>query len=224
MGRDQADSAAPGRPLVPIDATEAKYLLLRQHIIEGRFPPGSVLLETALSVEYGVSRTPMREALHRLTQDGLIERSTRGFRVRVRTPEEIVDIYDARIALESTGAGLAAVRHNEFDLARLNHLLEERRHGTDANALGKLNNAWHEALRVAAHNTTILDLLGRLDSMLEVYHSRRSQSASDQEIGEHEAVVAAIRDRDADTAQEAMREHLRRVRDRRIADLLAEGS
>jgi DNA-binding GntR family transcriptional regulator len=199
-------------------------MLLRQHIIEGRFPPGSVLLETVLSVEYGVSRTPMREALHRLAQDGLIERSTRGFRVRVRTPEEIVDIYDARISLESTCAGLAAVRHNEFDLARLSHLLEERRHATDVNAFGKLNNAWHEALRLAAHNTTILDLLDRLDSMLEVYRSRRNPTVSDQQVDEHEAVVTAIRERDADTAQEAMREHLLRVRDRRIADLLAEGS
>jgi DNA-binding GntR family transcriptional regulator len=191
-------------------------------MVEGRFPPGTALLETLLSAEYGVSRTPMREALNRLAQDGLIERSTRGFRVRVRTPEEIVDIYEARIALEAACAGLAAVRRSDFDVTRLAHLLEERRNATDPATFGKLNNTWHHALRTAAHNATISDLLARLDSMLAVYPSRRQPNVPDQQVDEHAAILAAVRDRDAETAQEAMREHLRHVRDRRIADLLAD--
>lgn len=206
----------------PGDATEAQYALLRQHIVDGRFPPGSALLETVLSTEYGVSRTPMREALHRLAQEGLIERSTRGFRVRVRTPEEIVDIYDARTALESACAGLAAVRRTEFDLARLTHLLDERRNATDPKTFGKLNNAWHDALRTAGHNATIGDLLARLDTLLSIYRSKQKQSADDPSVHHHEAVLAAIRDRDAEAAQDAMREHLHFMRDRRIANLLAE--
>jgi len=222
MAPRQAADTISEQPRTPLDATEAQYALLRQHIVEGRFPPGSALLETALSAEYGVSRTPMREALHRLAQDGLIERSTRGFRVRVRTPEEIVDIYDARTSLESTAAGLAAVRHTEFDLARLTHLLDERRNASDPKTFGKLNNTWHDALRTAAHNATIMDLLARLDTLLAIYRSGRTQNADDPSVDHHEAVLTAIRDRDAETAQNAMRDHLRFMRDRRIANLLAE--
>lgn len=212
----------PEQSRKPADATEAQYALLRRQIIEGRFPPGTPLLETVLSAEHGVSRTPMREALHRLAQDGLIERSPRGFQVRVRTPEEIVGIYDARIALESTCASMAAIRRTEFDLARLTHLLAERRLCTDPVGFGKLNNAWHDALRTAAHNTTIQDLLERLDTLLELYRSRRSPGASDPCVEQHEGVLAAIRDRDADAAQVAMCDHVRILRDRRISTLLAE--
>lgn len=220
----QSDAVVSERPQGPRDATGTNYALLRQHVIQGRFPPGSVLLETALSAQYGVSRTPMREALNRLAQDGLIERSTRGFRVRVRTPEEIVDIYEARIALESACAGLAAARRSEFDLARLAHLLEERGNVADPTSIGKLNNAWHDALRMAAHNTTIMDLLARVDTLLELYRSKRTVHLPDQQVDEHESILAAIRDRDADAAQEAMRDHLRHVRERRIAELLAEAA
>jgi DNA-binding GntR family transcriptional regulator len=207
-------------PKRPIDTTDLQYTKLRQHLIDGRFPPGSLLLETTLSVQYGVSRTPMREALGRLAQDGMIERSARGFRVRARTPEEIIDIYDARIALESTCAGLAAVRHTDFDVARLAHLVEERRRATDPRTFAKLNNSWHDALRSAGHNPTITELLGRLDTLLEIYRSKNSQPAADRSVDDHAEILTAIRDRDADAAELQMRDHLRHMRDRRVANLL----
>jgi len=201
-------------------ASETQYSKLRQHLIDGRFPPGSMLLETTLSAQYGVSRTPMREALGRLAQDGMIERLSRGFRVRARTPEEIIDIYDARIALESTCAGLAAVRHTDFDMARLSHLVDERRRATDPHVFAKLNNSWHDALRSAGHNPTITELLVRLDVLLEIYRSKSKQPAADRSVDDHDAILTAIRDRDADAAEILMRDHLRHMRDRRIANLL----
>jgi DNA-binding GntR family transcriptional regulator len=207
----------------PLDTTELQYSKLRQHLIDGRFPPGSMLLETTLSAQYGVSRTPMREALGRLAQDGMIERLARGFRVRARTPEEIIDIYDARIALESTCAGLAAVRHTEFDMVRLSHLVEERRRATDPLTFAKLNNSWHDALRSAGHNPTIIELLARLDVLLEIYRSKSKQPAADRSVDDHDGILGAIRDRDADAAEILMREHLRHMRDRRIANLLETG-
>jgi DNA-binding GntR family transcriptional regulator len=211
-------SSTPG----PRDATDLQYARLRQHLVEGRFPPGTLLLETALSVEYGVSRTPMREALGRLAQDGLIERSTRGFQVRTRSPQEVVDVYDARIALESTCASLAAIRRTDFDLVRLTHALPGRGDLRTTTA-GQRGSAWHEALRAAAHNQTIVDLLTRLDTLLEIYRTKKKQAPDDQAVADHEAILVAVRDRDPVAAEEAMREHLRRMRDRRIANLLAEG-
>jgi DNA-binding GntR family transcriptional regulator len=115
---DVASASSDGRPRSRsprFDSTEVQYTRLRKEILEGAFAPGTILLKTALSARYGVSRTPVREALGRLAQDGLIERSTRGFRIRQRDPEQILEIYEARIALEARSAELAARRRTEFE-------------------------------------------------------------------------------------------------------------
>lgn len=77
------------------------YTRIRQSIVSGQAGPGTVLILTTLSTQYNVSRTPVREAI-RLVQDGLVERATRGYVVRTRTPEEVLEICEARIALESS--------------------------------------------------------------------------------------------------------------------------
>ncbi len=203
------------------DLTSLQYERLRSDLVAGEFPPGAVLLETTLSTRYGVSRTPVREALGRLAQDGLLERSRRGFTVRQRSPEENLEIYYARIALESTSAALAAERHTEFDLARLTHLLEQRRVVSEESDIGRLNRAWHAALRGAAHNRTIDELLDRLDGLLAVYRPGYTvQAEPDRDTVEHERVLDAVRERDADGAHRAMSAHLRHGRDLRIQAFL----
>lgn len=205
------------------DAAEQQYGRLRREILAGDFPPGAVLLETVLSERYGVSRTPMREALSRLAQDGLLVRSTRGFQVRLPTPEEILEIYEARIALEATSAALAASRRTELDLARLTHLVAERRAATDRAQFGPLGKLWHQALRTASHNATITELLERLDNQLLLYPRRRPTPAdTDRSVEQHAEILRAIHDRDAETAQAVMRDHLRHMRDLRIEALSQE--
>lgn len=203
------------------DSTEVQYARLRKEILDGAFAPGTILLETALSARYGVSRTPVREALGRLAQDGLIERSTRGFRIRQRDPEQILEIYEARIALEARSAELAAKHRTDFDLARMTHLLDERRAVTDPAQFGPVNNRWHDALRLSAHNGTVTDLLERLDSLLLLYRPRVLRpTADDRSVEEHAEVLAAVARSDAAAAGTAMTDHLRRMRDRRIQALI----
>ena len=213
----------PGR--VPRhDSTDVQYARLRRDILDGVFAPGTILLETALSTKYGVSRTPVREALGRLAQDGLIERSTRGFQIRQRHPEEILEIYEARIALESRSAELAAKNRSELDLARLAYLLDERRAETDPAQFGPLNNKWHDALRLSAHNATINDLLSRLDTLLLLLRPRTfTPQPDDRSAEEHAAVLDAIARGDQPAAGEAMTGHLRRMRDWRIRSLIEDG-
>lgn len=210
----------PGRP-ARFDTTEAQYARLRKEILDGVYAPGAILLETALSARYGVSRTPVREALGRLAQDGLIVRSTRGFRIRQRNPEEILEIYEARIALEARSAELAARRRTDFDLARMTHLLEERREATDAAQFGPLNNRWHDAMRLSAHNETITDLLERVDSLLLLYRPRTFRpTPDDRSAEEHGLILDAIATGDETAAGTAMTAHLRRMRDWRIQSLI----
>ncbi|MET7420031.1 GntR family transcriptional regulator [Dactylosporangium sp. NPDC005555] len=207
-------------PAANRDSTSTQYERLRAEIVSGKLAPGTVLLETLLSERLGVSRTPVREALALLERDGLLERERRGYRVRMRSPEELLEIYEARIALESTCAAGAAARRSAYDLARLAHLGREARAATDPTRLRELHAAWHKALRAAAGNATIIDLLERLDSMLAVYDAEEPTLA-DQEIAgdEHERIVAAIEAGDAEEASRATVAHLGRAREARLAKL-----
>jgi DNA-binding GntR family transcriptional regulator len=220
-----ADPLLPAsRRLARPDSTDVQYARLRKDILDGVFAPGTVLLETALSTRYGVSRTPVREALGRLAQDGLIDRSTRGFRIRQRNPEDILEIYEARIALEGRSAELAARHRTDIDLARMKYLLDEREAETDPAQFGPLNNKWHDALRLSSHNATINDLLGRLDSLLLLLRPRTfTPQPDDRSAEEHAEILDAIVRGDTAAAGAAMADHLRRMRDWRIHSLIEDG-
>jgi DNA-binding GntR family transcriptional regulator len=196
------------------DFTDVLYARFRKDILDGVFSPGTMLLETALSSRYGASRTPVREALGRLAQEGLTERTGRGFQVRRRSPEEIPGIFEARIALETRIAELAAERRSDFDLARMAHLAGQRQNATDPAQRDELDASWHNAVRLSAHNATMSDLLRRVDSLLVLYRPRTpTLPPDDQPAGEHEIILEAISRNDSAAAGFAMAGHLRSVRD-----------
>nr|BFE57890.1 GntR family transcriptional regulator [Dactylosporangium thailandense] len=202
------------------DSATTQYERLRGEIVAGGLAPGTVLLETVLAERLGVSRTPVREALAMLERDGLLERDRRGYRVRTRSPEELLEIYEARIALESTCAAGAAGRRSDLDLARLRHLTGEAAAATDPVRLRELQAGWHRALRAAAGNATIIDLLERLDSLLAVYDADEPTLADrDVAAREHARIVAAVAAGDAEEARRATIAHLDRSREARLAKL-----
>ena len=196
---------------------DVHYLHVKRDLLEGRFEPGTVLLETTLGQLYGVSRTPMREALVRLAHDRLISRTERGYVVRERSAEEISAIYEARIPLESSAASLAAQRRSAIDLDRLEHLLVLRGNEQDPALHPGLNSDFHIALRDAARSEVVASTLGQLDDMLTDYRPDRSSA---QTVGrgydEHRQILRAIRDGDAAKAEATMTDHLTRMRDLRI--------
>ncbi|MFG2580973.1 GntR family transcriptional regulator [Streptomyces malaysiensis] len=212
--------AASGSP------SDAHYNRIKDDLVRGSYPPGTVLLETVLGERYGVSRTPVREALGRLAQDGFIDRGSRGFVVRRRSPEEILAIYEARISLESTAAGLAAERRTPFDLSRLDHLAEQRRsapESADRATLTAMNEDWHRALRAAARNDIVSGFLDRLDSLLAIYRPATATPVdADRTVVEHDAILDAVQASDGARARETMTTHLTRMRDLRIQGLARE--
>ncbi|MGW3954228.1 GntR family transcriptional regulator [Streptomyces sp. NPDC004752] len=204
--------------------TGSHYTRIRQSILSGQAGPGTVLIPTTLSAQYNVSRTPVREALIRLEQDGLVEQATRGYVVRTRTPEEILEICEARIALESSAAQAAALRRTELDLARLVHVHESTVAARDPAELRELNMLWHVALREAGHNASIAELMDRLDAQLRVYDARTAPATDLPDnlsliLEEHAAILDAVRRRDAAAARERMIAHQSRTRDLRISAL-----
>src|SRR5579875_1078064 len=135
------------------------YVKLREEIVSGSLAAGAPLVEGAVAARYGMSRTPVREALRRLQQDGLVERADRGMRVRTRSPEEILEIYEVRIVLEAEAARGAAERATRLDLMRIAGALDRMKAAdpADAGAMAATNRAFHEALWSASHNGTLVD-------------------------------------------------------------------
>lgn len=103
------------------------YRQLRAQIVDGTLVPGTPLVEGALATAFGVSRSPIRDALSQLHYEGLLERHGRAMRVRVLMAEDILEIYEVRIALERAAARAAAERRTELDLGRLETLVTAMR-------------------------------------------------------------------------------------------------
>ncbi|NUP26902.1 MAG: GntR family transcriptional regulator [Nocardia sp.] len=201
-------------------SSDSPYRQLRSRIVGGTYPPGTLLVPANVGTDLGVSRTPVREALMRLEVEGLMTKESRGFVVRIRTPEEILDICEARIALEATVARSAAARRTEFDLAKLRHLLESTRGLSGQERLDR-HAEWHVALRHAAHNTTALELMALLDARLRVYDGAVSRTRDNLDLieEEHTQIFEAIRDRDPERAAKTMETHQSRTRDLRLAEM-----
>ncbi|MEB3367479.1 GntR family transcriptional regulator [Saccharopolyspora mangrovi] len=196
------------------------YERLRGEIVDGTFDAGANLVEISLAERYGTSRTPIREALRRLEQDGLVERGDRGMRVRTRSPEEILEIYEVRIALEATAASAAATRHGDFDLIRIHKAqsVMDAVSPEDSAAMAAANRAVHEAIWAASHNGTVVDLLTRLNNHLTRYPATTLEIPGRwaEALAEHHDLIQAIESRDPDRAGGLARTHMTRARDLRL--------
>jgi DNA-binding GntR family transcriptional regulator len=198
----------------------AVYGKLRDDIVSGAIAPGSALREIALAARFGVSRTPVREALRRLEQDRLLVPGNRGMEVRAIDPHEVVQIYDLRVLLEAEAAGQAAQAHRTADLLRLEGLLSRDRALADPDDATRIrtNLEFHAAVWHATHNTVLVDLLERLTThLVHVPHSTLSVGDRWAEaLDEHARILDAVRAGDADTARELGGAHMGTARELRL--------
>lgn len=196
------------------------YQRLKDAIRSGDLQPGQQLVESALAEWCEVSRTPIREALSKLQHDGLVERSDRGLVVRERGPEEVLDIYETRIALEGTAARLAAERRSSHDLMLLRRALTRLEMVTDGDveAMVDTNRQFHNAVWRASRNVSLIDLLERLDLHLARYPATTLASPGRwvRSTEQHRALVEAILARASDTAEKIALDHFTEARDIRL--------
>lgn len=194
------------------------YERILDDLIHGRLIGGTKLPEPILVGHYGGSRTPVREALVRLEAEGLVERASRGYRVRVGRAADILDIYEARIALEAIAAQGASLRHTDLERARLVRVHEESLATTDNAHAQELHSQWHRMLWAASHNATVTTLLNTLSHQLRVLDRgntvRHPDNASTND--DHGALLEAIVNRDPVAAGEAATAHMIRTREMRI--------
>jgi|SRR5215467_3916196 len=191
------------------------YDHLRDEIMGDRLPPGTELSEVALSKELEVSRGPIREAMGRLAAEGLVTvRPRRGAEVRSITPEELVDSYQVREALEVLAVRLAVPRITDADLARLDELVTEMAEHAKTGAVADFfaaNVAFHELLCELSGNRKLLQVHHRLAGEIGRFQARTLalRGSLDGSVTEHRAILAAIRLRDVEKAAELTAAHIR---------------
>ena len=197
--------------------TDWVYEEVRQAIIELRLKPGEPLREATMAEQLGVSKTPVREALARLEQEGLVETTSfKGAVVSGYSPEDLKEIYELRELLEGAAARAAATSASEETLARLADLVAQSRTlraKDDLDGLAALLGAFDLVIYEQVANERIRALienlkahLARIGRLTEEIPGRVKAS-----VEEHAAIVEAIAARDGDAAELSMRTHIRSV-------------
>ncbi|PFG65080.1 transcriptional regulator, GntR family [Thioclava sp. ES.031] len=198
-------------PAAPMPDTIANDLALAIH--EHRLMPGTKLSEEELGEIYGVSRTIIRAALQRLAHDRLVElKRNRGAYVAQPTVREAREVFEARALLEPRTARSAAERITEDDLAALQRHIDEEHAAIDEGEAGRalfLSGQFHlEIARIADQATItefITQLVARSSLIIALYWHRRGALC---ESHAHHALMRAFAERDADLAEELMKNHL----------------
>ena len=204
------DSGASGAVDQP--QSDIAYRALLDAIRAGQYRPGDRLRETEIADRLSLSRTPIREALRRLESDGIIEHRPRlGAVIRRLDHAEVVELYEMRVVLERTAAEMAAQHASEAEIdemAALNREMEEVR--DDPLRAVALNQAFHRCLYLATRNRFLHEAARTLtNALLLMGPTTLADPARIAEVcRQHEAIVAAIRARDAGAAGAAAAAHL----------------
>lgn len=197
---------------------------IEELIATGELAPGSALEEASLAERYGVSRTPVREALIQLATEGLIEmRPRRGAVVTSISPMRLIEMFEVMAELESMCGRLAARRMTERERTELMaaHAACEAAQG-DTDAYFYCNERFHAAIYAGSHNSFLSEQAQQMHRRLRPYRrlQLRVRNRMPTSFAEHAQVVRAIVAGDAQAAAQAMRDHVM-VQGERFGDLLA---
>jgi len=200
-----------------LSLTDRLYYEIRDDILSWEINPGALLVEAQLAKEYKVSKTPVREALGLLSQEGLVEVIPRvGYRVTLMTPRDVHEVFTLRILLETTGIGLAAKQASDDELAALYEDGEKLGMRIDTGEIApeeylKLHDSFHVRLALLSGNRRLANVVARLlrdwvrvrlrDPELTRESVRINRSDSRE-------ICKALLRRDADNARRLLRAHI----------------
>lgn len=186
---------------------------LEEMIFSGQLCPGEKLDETSIAAKFGVSRTPVREAIQRLVATGMVQvRRRKGTIVTQLTMPRLIGMIEMMAELDIMAARLAARRATQEERDAIGAILEAARSAVDdQHAYTRLNREFHWALYAATHNRYMEEVALRTWKVLQPYrnfrldqHARRRESSA-----QHQAIFDAIRASDGDLAAQKMASHVR---------------
>lgn len=195
------------------------YRLILEAIEGGDYRPGDRLVESDLAERFGVSRTPVREALQRLETQSMLARDGRSLIVASLDHNQLAELYVVRAELEGLAARLAA-KHATAEEARvLRGMVEDDRALIgDPDAMSRANKRFHKQIHLASHNRYLvqqLDLVHRSMALLATT-SLAASGRSEAALAEHDAIVRAIEAGDGEAAQAALRAHISKAFETRL--------
>lgn len=204
-----------GSSEVPPSLGEQIYASLRQEIVEGDLRPGHRLVELAIAKRFGVSQAPVREALRRLSQEGLaVNEPRRGTRIRQLTLQEIEQIYEVRAELEAYATRRFVARLTPSSgkaLKRAYANLARASRASNQTAMLEQDVALHEAVLLGAHSEVLhetwLGVIGRWRGMRAIVASQWPQDPAGH-LASHDPIVENLLAGDSKTAEQCVRTHL----------------
>ncbi|MBR6025290.1 MAG: GntR family transcriptional regulator [Firmicutes bacterium] len=197
---------------------------LEKEILSGKYKRGEIVSENKLAESLGVSRTPVREAVKRLEQEGIIEDCSKGFRIIGITRDDMPDMYEIRIQIESLAAGRAAENISVDELKEMGEILDMQKYyidrqngeGTDnSENIKDLDSRFHNLIYISSRSKAFADMLIPLHKRMTKFRkaSVRKNSRAQSSWNEHNEIYTALREHNIAWAEEAMRRHLINARD-----------
>jgi len=212
------------RPLQrPVPLRQSVYDALIDLIVGGELPPGQHMVETDLARQLGVSRQPIREALHRMEAEGWVDlRPSQGAFVHVPTDSEVDELLDVRALLEAETARLAAAgrgpqapQARQAQLARLREICREGQAAAEADDFGgavAANNAFHAEIAAMGGNAVLAELADIVGRRVQWYYRMVAPARGHGSWAEHAEMIDVIEAGDPERAQAMARKHTERTR------------
>src|SRR5262245_31300506 len=208
----------PTRPELPSGyRVEEAYRYLKTRIMSAALPPGASLNEMEIAAKLGTSRTPVREAIRKLEQEGLAMRyPNRGAIVTKLSMTDVLEIWQIREILEPAACRLAVDRVDRDTLATIEQTfldLREQKMGPEGyEAFLRADVGLHDLIVLATGNATLRHVLAMLNERIAQIRLVTSPTRFRHAVEEHLQIIAALKTGDAQAAVEAMRRHLERAR------------
>jgi DNA-binding GntR family transcriptional regulator len=189
---------------------------LKHSIVRGKISSGEWLVESHIAETLGISRTPVREAIHKLEREGLIERQPRGgFTVLGLNRDDIEETFGIRSVLEGYAARLAAVKHDAQELEKLGNKIDEFQNALDRkkmNLLPAINTEFHDLLYGLSKSPKLVNMINGLRDQIYRYREmilKERKFAATSNL-DHKKMLKYIRKRDAEGAEHLVRDHILR--------------
>ena len=203
-----------------ISVREKTYDYLKSNILSGRFVPGERLTEEHLAEELGISRTPVREALHKLEQEGLIEPlESRGFRVPHDSPEEIEDLFDIRTVLEGYTLKIICERITDEQIEKLEEMIDKAEDALRRKRIDEVfqwNTQFHDTLHsLVADKRRFHSLIVNMRKYVLRYRKDTLQNlgAGKRAIDGHRQILLTLKLKDPELCERVMRIHIRQSKE-----------
>jgi DNA-binding GntR family transcriptional regulator len=204
----------------PLSIREKTYNHLKARVLAGAFTPGERLIEEQLAEDLGVSRTPIREALHTLELEGLVKPlETRGFYVSRDSREEMEDLFDIRSVLEGYALRIACERMDEETLARLEAIIQKAEEALQRESIAEVfdwNTQFHDTLhQLVVHKPRLHQLM--VDMRMYVLRYRKDtlhhHESAQRTIDGHRKLILALGLGDPDLCERLMRQHIEEAKE-----------